>query len=132
MSEAKARTDASISRLHVPEYNSRDYPPLPPRIRLASNCWERTWWLTLIQPVTQPERLKSFVKRFCTDTVDIRATLRTSRRLCFAVTGAELDQQSEFEIAMLVMAHIERDFGHIERVEDRPASVWPYREFARG
>jgi len=131
MSEAKYRTDANVSRLHVPEYNEHDYPPLPPRIRLAANCWERVWALTLTEPLNQPERLKDFVKRFCTDTVTVRATLRTRRRLCFAVTAADLDQQSEFELAMLIMAHIERDFGLVERVEDRAATVWPYRDFGR-
>ncbi len=131
MSEAKSRTDANVSRLHVPEYNEHDYPPLPPRIRLAANCWERVWTLTLTDVVNQPERLKDFVTRFCTENVAVRATLRTRRRVCFAVTGSGLDEQSEFELAMLIMTHIERDFGLIERVEDRPATVWPYRDFAR-
>lgn len=131
MSEVKPTSEAKVSRLHVPEYSSRDYPPLPPRIRLAAHCWERVWWLTLTEALNQPERLKSFIQRFCTESVSVRASLRTRRRICFAVTANELDEQSEFEMAMLIMAHIERDFGLIERVEDRPATVWPYREFAR-
>lgn len=131
MSEVKPTSEANVSRLHVPEYNSRDYPPLPPRIRLAANSWERVWSLTLTESLTQPERIKGFVQRFCSDSVNVRATLRTRRRICFAITASELDDQSEFEMAMLIMAHIERDFGLIERVEDRAATVWPYREFAR-
>ncbi|MHA7879350.1 MAG: hypothetical protein ACX931_06155 [Saccharospirillum sp.] len=131
MSEAQPK-DANISRLHVPEYSLDAYPPLPPRIRLAARCWERTWCITLSQAPQHPQHVPTFIKRFCSDTVTVRAGLRARRRMTFSITTENLDDQSEFELAMMIMAHIERDFGTIERVEDRPATVWPYREFARG
>ncbi|MCH8530834.1 MAG: hypothetical protein LAT65_08275 [Saccharospirillum sp.] len=130
MSEAQPK-ETNISRLHIPEYSEDAYPPMPPRIRLAAHCWERTWCVTLSQAPQQAHLLSTFIKRFCSDTVTVRAGLRTRRRLSFAITTQNLDDQSEFELAMMIMAHIERDFGVIERVEDRPATVWPYREFAR-
>ncbi|MDX1341691.1 hypothetical protein [Reinekea sp. G2M2-21] len=118
-------TEANVRRMHTPVYKSSEYPPMPPRIRLAANCWERVWWLTLVAPLATPDRLAPLVNRFATETVSIRAQLRTCRRICFAITTQGLDDQSEFEIAMLIMAQINRELGEIERVEDRPANMWP-------
>jgi len=118
-------TEANIRRIHAPVYSDAKYPPLPTRIRLAAKCWERVWWLTLIDPMVQPERLIPLVSRYSTETVTVRAQMRTCRRLCFAVTTQDLDEQSEFEVAMVIMAHINREMGAIERVEDRPSSMWP-------
>ena len=122
-------TEASVQRLHSPLYSKSKYPPLPPRIRLAADCWERVWWLTLSSPVTEPERIQSIIKRFMSDAVTIRAQMRTQRRICFAVTTQRLDEQSEFEIAMMIMAKLRDELGLIERVEDRPATAWPIDEF---
>ncbi|MDN3649927.1 hypothetical protein QWZ13_13485 [Reinekea marina] len=123
-------TAAKVSRIHSPSYSPKDFPPMPPRIRLAANCWERVWWLTLHQDLKEPQELTGFLDQFVTDSVKIRAQMRTRRRLCFAVTTTGLDENSEFEIAMTIMAYLERNLGAIERVEDRPATMWPYEEFA--
>lgn len=122
-------TEASVRRIHNPLYSDEKYPPLPPRIRLAANCWERVWWLTLTDPVSKPELLNELVKRFGNEQVNIRAQMRTQRRICFAITAQGLDEQSEFEIAMMIMAYINREVGAVERVEDRAAKMWPINEF---
>lgn len=123
-------TAAKVTRIRTPSYSANEFPPMPPRIRLAANCWERVWWLTLSSDVTDPDKLKGFLDQFITDNVKIRAQMRTRRRLCFAVNTTDLDENSEFEIAMTIMAYLERNLGAIERVEDRPAAMWPYLEFA--
>ncbi|MEJ2063337.1 MAG: hypothetical protein P8X74_08700 [Reinekea sp.] len=122
-------TEASVRRLHSPVYSASKYPPLPPRIRLAAQCWERVWWFTLSDPVNEPDLLHPIVERFMTDSVNIRAYLRTRRRICFAITTRGLDEQSDFEIAMMIMAKFQQELGMIERVEDRPATAWPINEF---
>ena len=122
-------TEASVQRLRSPLYSESKYPPLPPRIRLAAQRWERVWWLTLSEPVTEPELVEPIISRFATDNVSIRAQMRTQRRLCFAVTTSGFDDQSEFELAMMIMAKLQETFGVIERVEDRSASAWPIDEF---
>ena len=122
-------TEARVQRLHTPVYSEDVYPPLPPRIRLAANCWERVWWLTLHNPVAQPLHLNSIAERFCSDKVTVRAQMRTCRRLCFAVTSVELDEQSEFEVAMTLMNEVMKEVGEIERVEDRPVAMWPIDQF---
>ncbi len=122
-------TEANVRRLHNPLYNETKYPPMPPRIRLAAECWERVWWLTFVSPVTDVSGIDSIVERFETDTVKLRAQMRTQRRLCITVKSTGLDEQSEFEIAMMVMSMLQREFGSIERVEDRLASVWPIDDF---
>lgn len=122
-------TEANVRRMHTPMYSEKQYPPMPPRIRLAANCWERVWWLTLVDSMQDPDRLVPLVSRFNSDTVTVRAQMRTGRRICFAVTTEGLEEQSEFEIAMMIMALIDREVGEIERVEDRPISMWPVDEF---
>lgn len=122
-------TEANVRRMHAPRYSDKQYPPMPPRIRLAAQCWERVWWLTLVDPMTAPDRLAPLVSRFETETVNIRAQMRTQRRVCFAVTTQGLDEQSEFEIAMMIMSLINREIGEIERVEDRPVTMWPIDDF---
>lgn len=122
-------TEASVRRIHNPVYDEANYPPLPPRIRLAANCWERVWWLTLTDPLENPNLLAPLVRRFASDQVTIRAQMRTQRRICFAITAQNLDEQSEFEVAMMIMAQIHRELGAIERVEDRAANMWPVHEF---
>ncbi len=120
---------ASVHRMHKAIYNESKYPPLPARIRLSACNWERVWWLTLTQPLAQPDQLDTFVKRFSSDNVSVRAQMRTHRRMCFAVVTEDIDEQSEFEIAMNIMSHIERELSQIERVEDRTADAWPYLDF---
>jgi hypothetical protein len=127
--EAKIMTEAKVRRMHNPVYNSEEFPPLPPRIRLAANCWERVWWVSFVDPMTQVERLAPIASRFSSETVTIRAQMRTQRRVCFAITTNGLDEQSEFEVAMMVIAKVHQEIGHIERVEDRPSSMWPIEEF---
>jgi len=122
-------TEAKVHRMHKPKYNEEKHPPLPSRIRLAASCWERVWTLMLIDPLDSPVRLDSVVNRFATDSVSIRGQLRTHRRLCIAITTQSLDDQNEFEIAMMIMAQIQKDLGEIERIEDRPAAIWPIEEF---
>jgi hypothetical protein len=130
MTEAKSRFDANVSRLHAPNCSSSELPPLPPRIRLSARCWERVWNLTLSEaPGAQSETIKSFMQRFNSEFITHRAFMRSNRKLCFAITGEDLGEQAEFELAMTIMAQIEQEYGPIERVEDRPAQVWPYREF---
>jgi hypothetical protein len=122
-------TEANVRRMHTPVYSEAKYPPLPPRIRLAANCWERVWWLTLVNPIQEPSLLKPLANRFGSDYVTIRAQMRTQRRVCFAITTQGLDEQSEFEVAMMIMAHIDRELGPIERVEDRAVDMWPIDDF---
>lgn len=124
-------TKANVRRMYsdTPLYQEGDYPPLPPRIRLAVNCWERVWWLTLVDPLIQPERLTPLVNRLSSETVSVCAKLRTRRRICFSLQTNGLEEQNEFEIAMRIMALISRELGEIERVEDRPASMWPIDKF---
>ncbi|MEX0623382.1 hypothetical protein [Saccharospirillum sp.] len=130
MTEAKSRLDANVSRLHAPRYSSTELPPLPPRIRLAARCWERVWNLTLSQaPSAQCEPIKSFAQRFNTEVVTTRGFMRSNRKLCFAITGEDIGVQAEFELAMTIMARLESEYGPIERVEDRPAQIWPYQAF---
>ena len=102
---------------------------MPPRIRLAVKSWERVWWLTLANDVQRPERLKSLVDQFVSENVSIRAQMRTRRRLCVAINTKDLDESSEFELTMMLMAYLERELGAIERVEDRPSTIWPYLEY---
>ncbi|MFQ3229911.1 hypothetical protein [Reinekea sp.] len=123
-------TEAKVSRIRTPSYSPKAYPPMPPRIRLAANCWERVWWLTLSKDVQHPEKLKGYVDQFASENVSIRAQMRTRRRLCFAINTKGLNETSEFEIAMTIMAYLEQNLGEIERVEDRPSTMWPYLEFA--
>ena len=122
-------TEANVRRMHAPRYSDKEFPPMPPRIRLAAQCWERVWWLTLVDPMTTPDRLAPLVSRFETETINIRAQMRTQRRICFAVTTRGVDEQSEFELAMMIMSLINREIGEIERVEDRPVSMWPIDDF---
>lgn len=130
MTEAKSRLDANVSRLHAPRYSSSELPPLPPRIRLSARCWERVWNLTLNQaPGAECEPIKSFIQRFNTEAVTTRGFMRSNRKLCFAITGEDIGEQAEFELAMTIMARLEAEYGLIERVEDRPAQVWPYQAF---
>jgi hypothetical protein len=132
MTEAKSRLDANVSRLHAPRYDNSELPPLPPRIRLSARCWERVWNLTLNQaPGAQSEPVKSFVQRFNSDTITVRGFMRSNRKLCFAITGEDIGEQAEFELAMTIMARIEQEFGAVDRVEDRPAQVWPYQLFSK-
>lgn len=131
MTEAKSRLDANVSRLHAPRYSSSELPPLPPRIRLSARCWERVWNLTLNQaPDAQCEPIKSFIQRFNTEAITTRGFMRSNRKLCFAITGEDIGEQAEFELAMTIMARLETEYGLIERVEDRPAQVWPYQAFS--
>lgn len=120
---------ANVRRMHTPYYDSDQFPPLPPRIRLATETWERVWWLTLSEPLDSNDKLQQLVQRFATDRVILKAQMRTQRRVCFAVTTQGLDEQSEFELAMMIMAKIHTELARIERVEDRPASVWPIDNF---
>lgn len=124
-------TTAKVQRMRseTPLYTDDSYPPLPPRIRLAADCWERVWWLTLVDPMSQPERLAPLVDRLTSEYVSLRAQMRTRRRICFAVTSNGLEEQNEFEVAMRIMALINREIGEIERVEDRPVSMWPIDQF---
>jgi hypothetical protein len=122
-------TEANVRRMHTPVYCDSKFPPLPPRIRLAANCWERVWWLTLVNPVTEPNRLEPLASRYANEFVNIRAQMRTQRRVCFAITTQGLDEQNEFEVAMMIMAQIDRELGPIERVEDRSANMWPIDDF---
>lgn len=122
-------TEAKVTRMRIPQYAQTIYPPLPPRVRLAANCWERVWWLSLSSDVAGPQLLEPIAKRFSGDQVLVRAQMRTRRRLCFAVTGTGLNEQDEFEVAMSVMAYIEREIATIERVHDRAAEAWPYDHF---
>ena len=121
--------EATIRRLHAPICISADYPPMPSRIRLAAHCWERVWWMSLVDSISHPDRLTPLVSRFSNDKVSIRAQMRTRRRICIAITTEGLDEQSEFELAMLIMAHISRELGEIERIEDRPLNMWPIQQF---
>ena len=131
MTEAKPRLDANVSRLHAPRYSSSELPPLPPRIRLAARCWERVWNLTLSQaPDAQCEPIKQFIQRFNTEAITTRGFMRSNRKLCFAITGEDIGEQAEFELAMTIMARLEAEYGLIERVEDRPAQIWPYQAFS--
>lgn len=116
--------------MNVPLYSKKNFPPMPPRIRLAAHCWERVWWLTLSESTAQPERLRDLLTQFETDTIKIRIQMRTQRRICFAVQTEELEEQSEFELAMTIMALINQEMGEIERVEDRPANMWPMDDFS--
>ncbi len=122
-------TQAKIHRMHTPVYCETKYPPLPPRIRLAANCWERVWWLTLQQPIESPQDLDSLSKRFSNDSVTVRAQMRTQRRICFAITSQELTDQTDFEVAMTIMASINQEMVPIDRVEDRPVDMWPISDF---
>jgi hypothetical protein len=122
-------TEAKVRRMHKPVYDGAMHPPLPARIRLAAKSWERVWCVALVDPITSPEMLASLVNRFSTDIVNIRAKMRTRRLLYFAITTQDLDEQSEFEIGMILMAYIDHEIGTIERVEDRPAHRWPISEF---
>ncbi|EAR10472.1 hypothetical protein [Reinekea blandensis] len=124
-------TKANVQRMHseTPLYSEGQFPPMPPRIRLAAHCYERVWWLTLVDPMEQPERLSPLVNRLASDVVTVRAQMRTRRRICFAVTTNGLEEQNEFEIAMRIMAMINREIGEIERVEDRPVTMWPISDF---
>lgn len=123
-------TEAKVTRIRTASFTPVDYPPMPPRIRLAADCWERVWWLTLSADVQHPENLKGFIDQFVTENVKVRAQMRTRRRLCFALNTKGLNEASEFEIAMTIMAYLEQNLGAIERVEDRPANMWPYLEYS--
>lgn len=122
-------TEAKVTRMRIPQYAKSIYPPLPPRVRLAANCWERVWWLSLSSDVSGPQLLEPIGKRFSDEHVQVRAQMRTLRRLCFAITGTGLTEQDEFELAMTVMAFIDREIAPIERVHDRAAEAWPYDHF---
>lgn len=122
-------TEATVHRIHAPSYTTSEYPPMPPRIRLARNCWERVWWLTLAEPLYDRSILDKLVKYYTDGKVVMRAQMRTHRRICFAITATDLDEQGEFELSMMIMSRIQRDIAQIERVEDRLASCWPIDEF---
>jgi len=85
--------------------------------------------MSLVDPIDSPVQLMPLVNRFSTDKVSIRAQMRTRRRICIAITTEGLDEQSEFELAMLIIAHVNRELGDIERVEDRPLNLWPIEYF---
>ena len=122
-------TEARVQRLHTPLYSEQLYPPLPPRIRLAAESWERVWWLTLIDPITDIKKLDAIAQDFNDGAVNVRAQMRTCRRLCFAVTTRFLDEQREFEVAMSLMSEVQKQLGQIERVEDRAVDLWPIHDF---
>lgn len=122
-------TQAKVRRLHTALYSTEKYPPMPPRIRLAATCWERVWTVTVADPIAHPEKLPMIIQRLTTDTITIRAHLKTSRRICFAITTMNLDDQSEFELAMIMMSRISSEMGEVVRVEDRPAHMWPIQNY---
>jgi hypothetical protein len=122
-------TEAKIRRMHKPVYDDAMHPPLPARIRLAANAWERVWRVALIDPISSSDRLPSLVDRFSSEIVTIRTQMRTHRLLYFAIITQDLDEQNDFEIGMLLMAYIDKEIGTIERIEDRPAHRWPVKEF---
>ncbi|ATX76344.1 hypothetical protein REIFOR_01198 [Reinekea forsetii] len=122
-------TEAKIRRMHKPVYDDAMHPPLPARVRLAANAWERVWRVALIDPVNSSDKLPSLVDRFSSEIVTIRTQMRTHRLLYFAVITQDLDEQNDFELAMLLMAYIEKEIGTIERIEDRPAHRWPVKDF---
>jgi hypothetical protein len=115
--------------MHTRVYDGAMHPPLPARIRLAANSWERVWRVALIDPIGSAEKLPSLVDRFSSEIVTIRTQMRTHRLLYFAIITQDLDEQNDFEIGMLLMAYIDKEIGTIERIEDRPAHRWPIKEF---
>lgn len=104
-------------------------PPMPSRRRLSSSSWERVWWLLLHTPITSTEGVAKFSDHFNTPNLNVRAQMRTANRMCLAITSTDLDDDEVFQRTMEILAAIEDQFGAIEKIEDRPASVWPYRNF---
>lgn len=122
-------TEAKVHRIHAPQFSDPEFPPMPPRIRLAISCWERVWWLTLSEPIESLEPVHSILKDFSSDTVILRAQMRTYRKICIAINSRDLDEQAEFELTMSLMARINREVSTIDRVQDRLASRWPITQF---
>ncbi|TCS41332.1 hypothetical protein [Reinekea marinisedimentorum] len=122
-------TQAKVRRIRTPRFSDPEIPPLPPRIRLSATCWERSWWLTLAEPIANIEPVREIIKDFAADNIVLRAQMRTYRRICVAINTRDIDEQGEFELSMEVLARIHREVATIERVEDRLASYWPITLF---
>ena len=109
---------------------SETSPPMPPRRRLSAGSWERIWWLQLHSGVSDLNSLQDFAHDWCDPQLNVRAKLRTSTRICLAITCVDMTEGEVFEKTMTLLACFEDRYGPIDKIEDRPAIVWPYREFA--
>ena len=119
--------EASLNR--AVSYSSAEFPPLPPRRRISATCWERVWWLTLAEPLLNQQGLNSVLQDLSNEKVEFRAQLRTHQRISITIKVSGIDDQTEFQLSMAAIARIHTDVCHIERVEDRLASVWPIDKF---
>jgi hypothetical protein len=122
-------TQAKVHPIRTPKFSDPEFPPMPPRIRLAINNWERIWWLTLAEPVASKDPVDAILKDFLSERVVLRSHMRTYQRICIWINTRDYDEQEEFELSMALLARIHREVANIERVEDRRASCWPITLF---
>ena len=106
-----------------------DIPPLPPKRRLSRNTWERCWWLKVRTPISHPGKVTAFAEQWCATNFFVKSQQRSCNRLCLVVTSIDMDDEESFNCTMKIISAFEQQVAEVEKIEDRPASCWPYKQF---
>lgn len=122
-------TKAMVKRLHKPIYSLSSYPPLPTRMRLSVDTWERSWRVSFRKPLLECGALTRITERFASSSCSVSSQLLTSHDIRFSARLKNGDEQSEFELSMSVLARLQEDIGRIEKVQSRDAELWPIDQF---
>lgn len=105
-----------------------DLPLIPSKRRLSARAWEVVWTIQMLNPLRTPDTLNKFVAQFNDDRCVFRAKLRTVQRLALSVTSENTDDETTIEQAFTVLRAIERQYGPIQLIENRPVEQWPLRD----
>ncbi len=106
-----------------------DLPMLPHRRRLSATTWQVVWNITMSRPVDSPYTLNRFVGQYNNESRHFDARARSTRSICIVITARQANEVEMTELAFALMRGIERQYGTIERIENRSAEDWPmYRD----
>lgn len=102
-----------------------DLPMLPHRRRLSASMWQVVWNVTMNRPIDSPETLNRFVSQYNNDQRHFDARARSMRSLCLVVTARQANEVEMTELAFALIRSIERQYGAVDRIENRSADDWP-------
>ncbi|MFC3853692.1 hypothetical protein ACFOSD_12675 [Salinispirillum marinum] len=109
-----------------------ELPQTPGRRRLSARSWEIVWNIQMQSPLHNPDTLQGFVRQYNTDQVVFRTKLRTAQRLMVVVTLEDMDDEISTRMLFDLLRGLERQYGPIQTIENRPIELWPLRQASFG
>lgn len=109
-----------------------ELPQTPARRRLSARSWEIVWNIQMQSPLHNPDTLQNFVRQYNDERVVYRTKMRTAQRLMILVTLEDMDDEISTRLLFDVLRGLERQYGPIQMIENRPVELWPLRQATFG